>query len=257
MGTEGSGATRAGGDRIHNEDAFLVEEGLGLYVVCDGVSGRPAGEVAARLAVGALEDFVARAEDQSDVRFREGSFTTAFVERAVRFAMDSVIAAAEEDAELRGMATTATMLLVHGREGVVGHVGDSRAALIRAGRLHALTVDHELTEELSWEGAGSEAETGSGPEIDTFSIALHPGDTILLCTDGAEDALLDLTLVRSAASLSPRLLASRIVSAAHRRDPECDATVVVVRVRRDDEPAWLSVSVPPREASFGHVVAFK
>jgi protein phosphatase len=155
------------------------------------------------------------------------------------------------------MATTITLLLAHGREGVIGHVGDSRAALVRGGRLHALTLDHELTHELGRADAADGDEADSGLAVDTFSIDLRPGDTILLCTDGAEDALLDLTLVRAAAGLSPRLLASRIVSAAHRRDPECDATVVVVRVRRDDEPAWLSVSVPPREASFGHVVAFR
>ena len=65
VSTEGSGASRAGKDGIHNEDAFLVEEGLGLYVVCDGASGTPAGEVAARISVDALEQFVERAEADS------------------------------------------------------------------------------------------------------------------------------------------------------------------------------------------------
>jgi len=62
MTTEGSGASRAGEDGIHNEDAFLVEEGLGLYLVCDGASGTPAGEVASRVAAEALEQFVGHAE---------------------------------------------------------------------------------------------------------------------------------------------------------------------------------------------------
>jgi serine/threonine protein phosphatase PrpC len=245
MGTEGSGATRAGGDGFHNEDAFLVEEGLGLYVVCDGASGAPAGEVASRIASDALEEFVERAD--ADLDLRRGPVARAAVEKAMGYAMDAVSGAGQTDPELRGLATTVTALLVHGSLGVVGHLGDSRAYLIRRGRGHQLTVDHELTEVSAAEG-----EAGRG--FDLFSVALEPGDTVVLCTDGAEEVVRDDAIVRVAGDLAPRLLASRIVSAAHRRAPTVDATAVVVRVRAEKEPGWLELSAPSRGTAFGHTL---
>ena len=155
----------------------------------------------------------------------------------------------EDSPELAGMATTATMLLTQGRHGIIGHVGDSRAYLIRDRRLHQLTVDHEWTEHTN----GSDG--ANAAEVDTFSIALEPADTYLLCTDGAERVVEDASLVRQAETLSPRILASRIVSAAHRAHPDQDATVVVVRVRRDREPGWLWLSEPPRSTAFGHTLS--
>ena len=248
MATEGSGATRAGDEDLCNEDSFLVEEGLGLYVVCDGAGIGPAGEVASREAVAALEEFVERAETQFGESLSRQLASQHFAGRAIGHAMEAVLRKGRSDPELSGMATTATMLLAHGRRGVIGHVGDSRAYLIRDGRIHQLTVDHEWTEQANG-GGGSEAN-----EIDTFSIALRPGDTYLLCTDGAERVVEDPVLVSRAEDLSPRLLASRIVSAAHRENPHQDATVVVVRVRGDSEPAWLWLSEEPRPTAFGHTV---
>lgn len=253
MGTEGSGASRAGGSDIHNEDAFLVEEGLGLYIVCDGASGLPAGEVAARIAVEALEAFFARAESEFGEDFWRGDETTRIVERALHFALRAVLSAAETDPELRGMATTVTMLLAHERRGLVGHSGDSRAHLVRNRRLHQLTVDHEWTEPVA---NGGDATPATGAPIEAFAIELVPGDTFILCSDGAEEVVPEVAIIRAAESHSPPLLASRIVSEAHRRNPQVDATAVVVRVRREAEPGWLELSKPSRSATFGHTLAY-
>ena len=245
MDTEGSGASRAGGDGIHNEDVFLVEEGLGLYVVCDGASQTPAGELAARVASEALEEFVECADESLDPR--RGHATRAFVDRAMAYAMAAVAEAERSDPELDGLATTVTMLLTHGDRGVFGHRGDSRAYLIRRERAHQLTVDQDLTTAAS-KGPGEE--TG----FDVFALELEPGDTIVLCSDGAEDVVRDDSIVRVAGDLSPRLLASRIVSAAHQRSPGTDATAVVIRVRREAEPGWLELSSPQRGTAFGHTL---
>ncbi len=245
MGTEGSGASRAGGGDFHNEDSFLVEEGLGLYVVCDGASGTPAGEIASRTAAAALEDFIERAEDALD--FRGEGVARAVVERAMAHAMNAVAEAEQSDAELRGLATTVTMLLSHGRLGVIGHRGDSRAYLVRRHRARQLTVDDELTRASTngWEQAVA---------FDVFSLELEPGDTLILCTDGAEEVVQDEAIQRIAGDVSPPLLASRIVSAANRRNPEQDATVVVVRVKPDAEPGWLELSGTPSRTTFGHTI---
>ncbi len=260
--TEGSGASRAGGEAFHNEDALLVEDGLGLYVVCDGLSGRPGGEVAAGLAVEAVETFVSRARDEFGQALERSPLPTVFADRVVRYALDAVLQAARRDPALAGMKTTLTLLLVQGGQAVVGHAGDSRLYLARRGRLHQLTRDHELTQEIAaGSRAGSEAEDAAGEvssedlDVDTFAIDLRAGDTYILCTDGVEAVLDEDQLSRAALELPPHILASRIVTAAQRRDPESDATAVVVRVRHEHEPAWLALSASPRETSFGHVLA--
>ncbi|NNL84241.1 MAG: serine/threonine-protein phosphatase [Myxococcales bacterium] len=245
--TEGSGASRAGGHSLHNEDAFLVEEGLGLYVVCDGVGGRPGGEVAAKLATRALEDFVERSGRELDLP--RAHVARALVDKAMGCALVAVDEAVRTEPDLRGLSTTITMLLTHGDRGVIGHRGDSRAYLLRRGRAHQLTIDHELSEAAS-------VETGGDLIMDVFGVDLEPSDTVVLCSDGAEAVLEDREFVRSAGDLSPRALASRIVSTAHRRNPVPDATAVVVRVRGEHEPGWLELSLPPLRTSFGHTLEY-
>jgi len=247
VSTEGSGASRAGKDGIHNEDAFLVEEGLGLYVVCDGASGTPAGEVAARISVDALEEFMERAEADLGGNLREDRAVLDIVVRAMNHAITAVANAERNDPGQLGLNTTITMLLARGRHGVVGHRGDSRAYIIRNDRCHQLTLDHELTESI----VSSESE---GSDFEVFSVDFKPGDTIVLCTDGAESVVEDRDIVRIAGDLTPRLLASRIVSAAHRRTPSLDATAVVVRVRGECESGWLELSSIPEGTAFGHTL---
>jgi protein phosphatase len=244
MGTEGSGASRAGGEGIHNEDAFLVEEGLGLYVVCDGASSRPAGEVAARIAAEALEELVGLSDEDFDLA--DPQVARSVVETAMRYALRAVTEAEEAEPGREGLATTVTMLLARGDLGVFGHTGDSRAYLYRRGRVHQLTVDHE------WTSASNGSSQGSG--FDVFGLDLQPGDTLVLCTDGAEAVVGDPAIVRHAGDVSPRLLASRIVAAAHQRSPDQDATAIAVRVRGDRRIAALELSGEPRGTRFGHTL---
>lgn len=245
MGIEGSGASRAGGDGIHNEDTFLVDEGLGLYIVCDGASDSAAGEIAAQIASEAVAASIRKSQGDVDVTL--GRVARFVVEKAMKHAMHAVADAEQSDPKLGGLATTITLLLANQKIGVVGHRGDSRAYLIRRDRSHLLTEDHELTEAI---------ENGSTPpsQFDVFAITLEPRDTVILCTDGAEEVVEDAGIVRVAGDLSPRLLASRIVSVARQRDPALDATVVVVRVPGAREPGWLELSHPPQTTAFGHTL---
>jgi len=247
LSTEGSGASRAGEDGLHNEDAFLVEEGLGLYIVCDGASGAPAGEVASRVATDALERFVENAEAEFGSELHEGQGALAVVVRAMDHAMAALAEVERSEPERLGLATTITMLLAHGRHGVIGHRGDSRAYLIRRDRCHQLSVDHELTVSVSGDSSDER-------DFEVFALDLKPGDTIVLCTDGAEEILHDRDIVRVVGELTPRLIASRIVSAAHRRAPSLDATAVVVRVRSERERGWLELSSLPEGTAFGHTL---
>lgn len=243
--TEGSGASRAGGEGFHNEDAFVVDEGVGLYIVCDGASETPAGEVAARIAAQALERSVERSAEDEDLR--APGVAQQVVARSMERAIAAVTEAGQQDPQLTGLATTVTLLLAHGRWGVIGHRGDSRAYLIRRDRARQLTVDHDLRRP---EGAERIREA----ELDVFGLDFEPGDTVVLCTDGAEEVVQEDEIVRAAGMLGPRVLASRIVSLANRRRPERDATAVVVRVRRDLEWGGLELSGPPRDTRFGHTL---
>lgn len=243
MTIEGSGATRARQPDHHNEDVFLVEEGLGLYVVCDGMESTPAGEVAAQIAARAVEEFVAHAGGELDLD--DERTARAVVDKAIVYALDALTEASREDPGFGDSTTTITLLLAHGSRGIIGHRGDSRAYLIRRDRSQQLTVDHELTEA-----------DPSHLDFDVFSLRLQPGDTVVLCSDGAEQVMEDRAIIRAAGGLSPRLLASRIVSAAHRAKPESDATAVVVRVRGERERGWLELSNRPVGTSFGHTLEY-
>jgi serine/threonine protein phosphatase PrpC len=256
-GTEGSGASRAAD--IFNEDAFLVADELGLYVVCDGASGGPAGEVAASVAIAALEEFVTRAEQELDdvSAPTQHPLSTSFADGAVRHAIGAVLSAAQAEPELEGMSTTLSMLLVLGNRGVVGHCGDSRVYRIRRRKLSQLTIDHHQSEAIV-SAPLERAQPGSSYEglpIDTFAVDLELDDVFVLCTDGAVAALEDSELPRRASELSPRLLASRIVAQAHRARRDVDATVVVVHIREVRGNPSLALSDRPARASFGHALA--
>ena len=247
--TEGSGASRGGGEEFHNEDVFLAKEGLGLYVVCDGDGDRPAGEVAAALAARAVASFITECvEKAGDDLLDEHTM----VSHAMQHASDSIRDASRRlPAESREMRASVTMLLTDGCHGTIGHRGDSRLYLIRNRRQVQLTADQtdqtEQTDETS--------ETRGEPEIQVFSVGLRPGDTLILCTDGAETVVEDPGLVRIAGALSPRLLASRIVGAASHRSPSADATAVAVRVRgAENGRAHLELSEPVEETAFGHTL---
>jgi len=244
MSTQGSGASRGGGDEFHNEDAFLAKEGLGLYVVSDGASRRPAGEVAASIATRAIEEFVARecAEGPDETRLQNSAIAERGMHHALQAIRDAEGAAPDRD----GMSASLTMLLTDGRRGVIGHRGDSRAYLIRRRRARQLTRDQELSGEVP--GPTSDS------EIQVFALDLEPGDTLVLCTDGAEKVVEDPEIERLAGELSPPVLASRIVSRANRRSPAEDATAVVVRVHGERERGWLELSGQPEGTAFGHTL---
>ena len=240
FGSRGAGASRSSDD-LHNEDSFLVADEFGLYAVCDGHGSAPAGEVAADLAVDAVKEYLAGVLRDGDDASAEGSASSSAtrptisvrtVEAAMRHALESLVDAAHERPELAGMETTVTLLLVQRGRAFVGHSGDSRAYLIRDGRLVQLTTDQE------WTSAGDRSERPSRLGIESFSLPTDRGDTFILCTDGAEAEVSNPDLVDSADDYSPRLIASRIVAAAHRHDPSVDATVVVVRIHQDVDFGW-------------------
>lgn len=187
-----AGDTHVGKVRRNNEDALLVEPRLGLYAVLDGMGGAKAGEVASRTAREAIRDFVAA---------RRGALLPRqLLEQAIAAGGAAVHRAAKANREQHGMGTTAVACLIseHGRA-VIAHCGDSRAYLLRGGRLQALTRDHTIVEELVARGLLAAEEAGRHPHknvlsrnlgaraetrVDVLELEIQAGDRLLLCSDG-------------------------------------------------------------------------
>ena len=252
MGPTCQSATDVGRKRAHNEDAYLVDETLRLYVVADGMGGHACGEVASGLAVQAFRDFVLeRSEIVWGYRDASPSVPIAMVRRlledALHGACRAVYGKAQEDPEMRGMGTTLVAMLVAGDRGFVVHVGDSRAYLVRDGRAVRLTRDHSVLNDLvaSGEITAEVANTTyagyrhslsravgvcEDVEVDAMDFEVLPDDVLLLASDGltqyVEDEELP-TLVRTA----PGDLAERLVALANDRGGNDNITVVALRLQ--------------------------
>lgn len=198
-------ASHPGLRRAENEDYFCVRPDLGLYMVADGMGGHAAGEVASRLAVEAVEAFI------NDTRTADANRTWPFpydrhlslegnrLKASLRLANRRLSSAMERDSSLKGMATTAAVLLA-GPEGVaVAHVGDSRIYLSRGDAIEQVTHDHSWVSEQVRAGSMTEADArqhpwrnvvtralagGEDPEVDVAELDMKPGDHVLICSDG-------------------------------------------------------------------------
>ncbi len=186
-----AGDTHVGKVREANEDSMIVDPRLGLYVVLDGMGGANAGDVASQTARDAIASFIAQ---------HRGGEPKQLLEAAIQFGCAAVFNAAQTSREHHGMGTTCVAcLVVDPTRAVIGHVGDSRAYLLRHGRLQSLTRDHTIVEELVDRGvlAADEADRhpyknvlsrnlGARPEtrVDILELEIKPGDRLLLCSDG-------------------------------------------------------------------------
>jgi serine/threonine protein phosphatase PrpC len=244
-----TGVTDTGRKRRHNEDSFVVEPPL--FAVADGMGGAQAGELASGLAAAALRD------DRE-----EGTTGEERVAALIQEANRRVYQRSSEDASASGMGTTMTVALVEDGSVAFGHVGDSRAYLVREGSLEQLTEDHSLVAELVRSGKLSpeEAEVhpqrsvitralGTDPDvdIDTFSVSTHPGDVFLICSDGLT-SMIDEGLIldevnRHGSDL--KAAAKALIAAANRGGGEDNITVVAFEIVGDgNEPERLEETKP-------------
>ncbi len=247
--------TDVGRQREHNEDNFLVDKKLGLFVVCDGMGGHAAGEVASALAVRTLHEEIKReAELLSD--YASGGSGGARVSKrdilnmlefAVNRASSRVHAEAVKDAQKRGMGTTLVSLLVIGTTAFIIYVGDSRIYLLRDGVLEQLTEDHtvrnelikkrkmtrEQVEQIAQKNAITRAVgVYEHAEPDTLVVDLVQGDRFLLCSDGLcgyfEEDL--ESLGRHLSNPNADAAARSLIDAANEQGGKDNITSVIVTV---------------------------
>ncbi|MGH9036972.1 MAG: Stp1/IreP family PP2C-type Ser/Thr phosphatase, partial [Acidimicrobiia bacterium] len=222
--------TDVGRGRPANEDTFLVDHDDRLYAVADGMGGHRAGEVASATAIDALQ-----------AAFADG----APLDQAVGEANAAVFAKASANLDMRGMGTTLTAAaLLDDHRVLLGHVGDSRAYLMRGGGVTQITEDHSLVEQLVREGRLSPEEAASHPqkaiitralgidpevEVDTYPVDLRPGDRLLLCSDGLTNMLADTAIAGVLRRQSdPQAAAEQLVDLAYEAGGDDNITVVVI-----------------------------
>jgi len=229
-----AGRTDTGRRRRRNEDAFVLAPPL--FAVADGMGGAQAGEVASKLAAAALED--------TDPGRLTGPERVASL---IREANRRVHERSSSDPSTSGMGTTMTVALVEDVGVVIGHVGDSRAYLVRDGGIEQITEDHSLVNELLKSGrlSAHEAEThpqrsvitravGTDPDVDvdSFTIDARDGDVFLICSDGLTDMVDDERILETVERYGDDLdrMTKQLVVAANRGGGEDNITVVAFTI---------------------------
>jgi protein phosphatase len=245
----GHGLTDLGRKRRSNEDAFFMDDELGLYVVADGMGGHAAGEVASREAVDTLYGMVKRGigklRDLVDPVSEEDSRAACrLMESAVQAATYFVYSIAEIDREKSGMGTTISALLVLGDYAITAQVGDSRIYLVRDAVVEQLTEDHTL---IAWQlkqGLITPREAERSPhknvitravgnreyvQVDTKRVALAQGMRFLLCSDGLHGYLQDAD-IPGVVRMGGHTSVKRFIDLANERGGKDNITAVLVEL---------------------------
>jgi protein phosphatase len=239
-----------GRKRKGNEDSLVTNDDQRLYVVADGMGGHAAGEVASRVAVDAISEFVALTAGDDEITWPFGlddsiSYDGNRLKTAIRHANRRVLEATRERSEFEGMATTVAAVLVDGDVANIAHVGDSRIYLWSDGSLQQLTSDHSWVNEQIQNGVISADQARSHPLrnvvtralggrsellVDVQARRVRAGEVLLLCSDGLTTMLPDPEIAGIIAGAGGDLegAARALVDAANERGGEDNITVILL-----------------------------
>jgi PPM family protein phosphatase len=248
--------TDVGRKRSSNEDNFLIDQQLKLFVVADGMGGHASGEIASAMCVHLIRDAIHRERDllehydDDDPRCHVEVCT--LLEYAVHETCELIHKKAKQEPEKRGMGTTVVVLLIIGARGFIAYVGDSRIYLLRGGVVYQLTEDHSLRNELIRLGKITAEEFEDSPyaglknamtravgvyehvEVDTLDFDIVPGDAFLLCSDGLYEYLDDNDIANLIGEADIRAAPGRLIELANTRGGKDNVTAIVVQVGGDD-----------------------
>lgn len=251
------GKTDVGRKRDHNEDSYLVDPGLKLYIVADGMGGHAAGEVASAKAIEVVQALFAQNAQIVRSYGQDGPEAVRhqilrLAEEAIQKACAEIYRLGQEDKGRRGMGTTLSMMLLSGTGAFIAHVGDSRVYLIREGEVHQLTVDHSLINEQLKRGVLTKEEARKAKyknvitravgiqeqvRVDTLHLDVLPFDRFILCSDGLHGYLRqgDLEALLEAGPVEQ--LPDRLIALANERGGKDNITAVFVDIPGDEKGA--------------------
>jgi len=240
-----------GRKRKGNEDALFLNTDLRLFVVADGMGGHAAGEVAAKIAVDSINEFVTLTGGDQEITWPFGldesiSYDGNRLKTAIRHANRRVLEATRERAEYEGMATTVAAVLVDGDVANLAHVGDSRIYLWSDGDIHLLTSDHSWVNEQIQSGVISAEQARSHPlrnvvtralggrsdlMVDVQSRRMKADDVLLLCSDGLTTMIGDEDIARIISERGGDITqaAQGLVEEANDRGGEDNITVILLK----------------------------
>jgi PPM family protein phosphatase len=243
--------TDVGRKRKGNEDSHFLNPDQRLFVVADGMGGHAAGEVASKVAVDSINEFVCLTGGDEEITWPFGldeniSYDGNRLKTAIRHANRKVLEATKEKTEYEGMATTVAAVLVDGDMANLGHVGDSRIYLFSDGALSLLTSDHSWVNEQIQSGVISADQARNHPLRNVVTRALggktdlavdmqvrkmKGGEILLLCSDGlttmVPDEEIEQVLKDNAQDLEAA--AKNLVAAANEHGGEDNITVVLLQ----------------------------
>lgn len=247
--------TDVGRKRQDNEDRFCLEPALGLYVVADGMGGHAAGEVASRLAVETIQEWMEKYLRGLDAATgataaASGSLEAAFLASSIQQANRVIFEAAKARPEYAGMGTTIVATLAHGDRFIVAHVGDSRIYRIRGGVIAQLSRDHSFVQQQVDCGSLSPTEAQRSQyrhmitralglkesvDVDLGEHAARPDDIILLCSDGLSDLLDDEEILNAVEACGADLerACETMVDRANAKGGDDNITVLTVQARAE------------------------
>lgn len=248
-----AGRTDVGVVRSNNEDAYLIDESINLFVVCDGVGGRSGGETASRIAC----EWIGSRVHTETARLQSFGSTGAqinrreigaLLENAISEASGRIRQHAAENPPLSGMATTAAVLLIAGNHAFAAHVGDSRIYLVRHKTLHLLTEDHSLLNDLKRRGRDPDrSHLGAAYQgaltralgvlntarVDLLDLELLPGDRFVICSDGVHGAVGETSMQAIAPHGDVNEAVDMYIDTSLQNGGPDNATVIVVEVHQD------------------------
>lgn len=226
--------------RKNNEDRLIVNKETGLFIVADGMGGHQGGEVAGEMAVESISS--------SLKEFLKGgsSNISSIIYKAIHKANEEIYRKAKQDIKLNGMGTTIVLALCRNDKIHIAHVGDSRAYLIRDGRIRQLTQDHSLVAELLEAGGISKEDVRNhhlrhivtnalgikeSVEPDIMSMSPRDGDYFLLCTDGLTDMMTDAE-IREVIINSDNVqrTCEDLISSANEKSGKDNVTVILISI---------------------------
>jgi protein phosphatase len=229
------GMTNVGMKRKNNQDYFLVDEGLGLYIVADGMGGHLGGEVASKLAAETTQEFC---RDHKDIPPRER------LEKAINTASEKIYSEGQKNEALKEMGTTIVALLVHEGHVYIGQVGDSRVYLFSQGVVWQVTEDHTVVQEEIRAGIISPEDienhefqhvitrsVGYQKEVsvDVYRRKLQTNDTFLLCSDGLSGLVKSPEMLEQLEKNSLEVSVKNLIALANSRGGDDNITIVVCR----------------------------
>ncbi|MGD2127443.1 MAG: Stp1/IreP family PP2C-type Ser/Thr phosphatase [Desulfobacteraceae bacterium] len=251
MRIQSLGISHPGLIRDHNEDSFMNNDKDGLFLVADGMGGLSKGDLASRIAIETIQDFIrkSRLEDitwptklRQHYSLEENRFLA-----AISLANWNIFNEMLRNPKNTAMGTTLVGLLVDGEKLVLANIGDSRAYRIRDNTIQQLTNDHSLVMEEVRRGLITQEEArahpqkhivsralgiSDSPEVDISSLEVQENDLYLLCSDGLSDMVPDEEirfLVQSNRNNPLKELGQKLIDAANNRGGKDNITIVLAR----------------------------